>query len=546
MASADEYAAWIVSNADKKGTPEFQTVAQAYQQAKGESVAAAAPVVPAPRGPVEQGQLGDIVAPLATSMIAAPLSGLAGIAGAVLPGPPGQGADWVRKTQDAITYQPRTPTGQAVTAAVSYPFEKIAQGADWAGGKAAEATGSPALGAAVNAGIQSLPILAGAGLRKIVPGGETPGMIATREARKASAAQTDAAATAAREAGYALPPTQTNPTLINQFLEGVGGKIKTAQALSEKNQPVSNQLIRQNFGLPPDAPLTVDALAAVRKDAGQAYEPVRGAGEVIASPEYSAALDQIEAPYRKAASGFPKAAKSDVIGAVESVRVPKFDAGSGVDQISIMRENADAAYRSGDASLGRAYKGIAGALEAELERHLAQAGPSNILQNFRDARTTIAQTYTVQKHLQPNGNIDAKGLANELKKKPLTGNIETVAKFGSEFPKAAQVPEKFGGVPMSPFDHFMSLGSLGSAIVSGHPSLALGAALPLARPALRKMLGSDAYQRNMVAPPDYGPSLASRLLALPQHQLAMLLGMGEEQQRRQPGLLGQLSSDRIE
>lgn len=37
MASADEYAAWIVSNADKKGTPEFETVAKAYQEAKAET-----------------------------------------------------------------------------------------------------------------------------------------------------------------------------------------------------------------------------------------------------------------------------------------------------------------------------------------------------------------------------------------------------------------------------------------------------------------------------------------------------------------------------
>ena len=37
MASADEYAAWIVKNADKKGTPEFETVASAYKLAKSDS-----------------------------------------------------------------------------------------------------------------------------------------------------------------------------------------------------------------------------------------------------------------------------------------------------------------------------------------------------------------------------------------------------------------------------------------------------------------------------------------------------------------------------
>jgi hypothetical protein len=42
MASSEEYAAWIVKNADKKGTPEFDTVAQAYKLSR------AAPAAPAP------------------------------------------------------------------------------------------------------------------------------------------------------------------------------------------------------------------------------------------------------------------------------------------------------------------------------------------------------------------------------------------------------------------------------------------------------------------------------------------------------------------
>ena len=45
MATADQYAEWIVSNADKRGTPEFDTVAQAYQMAKSGDT----PAVPATR-----------------------------------------------------------------------------------------------------------------------------------------------------------------------------------------------------------------------------------------------------------------------------------------------------------------------------------------------------------------------------------------------------------------------------------------------------------------------------------------------------------------
>lgn len=43
MATADDYAAWIVQNADKKGTPDFDTVAKAYQLAKGQEPQPAPP-----------------------------------------------------------------------------------------------------------------------------------------------------------------------------------------------------------------------------------------------------------------------------------------------------------------------------------------------------------------------------------------------------------------------------------------------------------------------------------------------------------------------
>lgn len=54
MATADDYAGWIVKNAAKKGTPEFETVAAAYREALAEEQAApsAAPApseVPGPR-----------------------------------------------------------------------------------------------------------------------------------------------------------------------------------------------------------------------------------------------------------------------------------------------------------------------------------------------------------------------------------------------------------------------------------------------------------------------------------------------------------------
>ena len=50
-----------------------------------------------------------------------------------------------------------------------------------------------------------------------------------------------AAIQAARSQGYVIPPTQANPTLGNRLLEGMAGKLTTAQNASAANQGVTNR-----------------------------------------------------------------------------------------------------------------------------------------------------------------------------------------------------------------------------------------------------------------------------------------------------------------
>lgn len=447
----------------------------------------------------------DAGASLASGMVAGPVSGLAGIAGTLLPGKSGQGADWVRKTQEAMTYEPRTDLGKGITTAVSYPFQKLADAGDAAGTGTAEGTGSPVAGAAANTALQAIPLILG----RVGPAGESAATLARRSTLKKAGEQYDAGTVAAKEAGYVVPPTQANPSLLNQILEGVAGKIKTAQSASLKNQDVTNGIVRKSLGIADDAPLNVDSLNKVRSEAGAAYERVRGAGTVTADEAYGKALDAIAEPYHRAAKDFPKGAKTEVINAVESARVPSFDAGSAVDQIRLFRNEADKAYRGGDKSLGGAYKGIAGALEDQLGRHLELSGaPADALAAFQQARQTIAQTYTVEKHLKSDGNVDAVGLSRELKRKPLSGGLRTVAEFGEQFPKAAQKPERVGGVPVSALD--ASIG--GAAALALHNPYALAAVA--ARPLVRSAILSKPYQNAAVAPPSYGPSSFSRLSGL--------------------------------
>lgn len=90
---------------------------------------------------------------LISGAIAGPVSGFAGMAGTAIPGPKGQGAAWTQGVGQALTYEPRTQGGRTALGAIAYPFEKVAEGADWAGERVSEVAG-PAAGAGVNAALQ--------------------------------------------------------------------------------------------------------------------------------------------------------------------------------------------------------------------------------------------------------------------------------------------------------------------------------------------------------------------------------------------------------
>lgn len=133
MATADEYAAWIVKNADKRGTPEFDTVAKAYELAKGEETTARTQqqLAPAPKEPSIGEQLigaGETALTLGTGATTGTLGTLAGtLAGLsqqILSGQFGT-PEAMREVEkaaaagaQALTYQPRTQAGQEQVQAV--------------------------------------------------------------------------------------------------------------------------------------------------------------------------------------------------------------------------------------------------------------------------------------------------------------------------------------------------------------------------------------------------------------------------------------------
>ena len=132
MATADEYAAWIVKNSAKRGTPEFDTVAQAYQLAKGEETTATFQQqnAPLPQEPGVMDQIvgaGETALTLGTGAVGGTLGTLAGtlqgLSQQILSGNFGtpEAMRAVEKAAaagaQALTYAPRGQAGQEQTQA---------------------------------------------------------------------------------------------------------------------------------------------------------------------------------------------------------------------------------------------------------------------------------------------------------------------------------------------------------------------------------------------------------------------------------------------
>jgi hypothetical protein len=153
------------------------------------------------------GAISEPVTTMVTGLAGTAFGGLAGLAqGAknlVSPGMPA--ADRVAQVQEAMTYQPRTAAGKATTAAagkvLGYPFRKLAEGADAAGGATTDATGSPAAGAAVNTAIQSVPAVLLRG--KVNRGSRSPNSAGAPVAEPPPAPKVSAATEAGRKPGLA-------------------------------------------------------------------------------------------------------------------------------------------------------------------------------------------------------------------------------------------------------------------------------------------------------------------------------------------------------
>lgn len=188
-----------------------------------------------------------------------------------------------------------------------------------------------------------------------------------------------------------------------------------------------------------------------------------------------------------------------------------------VEEIKKLRNDASKTYANPNSDnvaldMAAAQKASATALEELIARNLERDNPT-LLQKFRDARTRIAISHTVEDAMNVgSGKIDAQFLAKELESGvPLSGKLRTVALAAKAHPAAFQNLKGKSVNPFGRMDYLM--GALGTtagaaAHLVGGPVTAGIIAAPIAT---RYGMLSKPYQQGL-GTPSYTNPLAQALL----------------------------------
>lgn len=376
--------------------------------------------------------------------------------------------------------------------------------------------------------------LAGKGLA--LAGGKVADALSKRAANKAAEralqmGSKDATQAEAQAAGLVFPPDQINPSFLNRALGGLSGKIPTEQSASIKNESGLIALAKKDIGLPDDVPLTKETLSQVRSTAGEAYKTLKEFGPLNNQDGgLGKEMQGLTSEYHSLLQDFPSMRNAKIDALVKDLDKPQFNSSSAVELVKRLRKDGRSNLKAFDdpekAALGKIQVGAAHAVENLMERNLEASGNGDFLQVFRNARTTIAKTHTIEDALEEStGKIVAGKIGKAYAKgAPLTGGLETIGKVAQSFPKSVQnVNRAPPGV--SPLDYMAGLIGVGSG------AGAAAGGLPFLRPFVRAGILSGPYQRAMAGGHDAGPGPTAALLAY--------LAKHPEELQKLGGLLGQ-------
>jgi hypothetical protein len=287
-----------------------------------------------------------------------------------------------------------------------------------------------------------------------------------------------------QELGYVVPPSSSGGGFVSRRLESIGGKAAVGQEAAVRNQKVTNEIVREELGLPKHVAVSEQTLENYR--------------------------DRMAAPYREVAAIDQEAAQ-----ALKDLKQARFDANA---NYKFYNRHPDPAVLE----KANSFKQRASSLESYLEDIAANASKPQLVDELRHARKMIAKSYDAEQALNiGTGDFNARSLGKALDNgKPLTGGLATAGRFAEAFPaytrEGATIPTP--GVSKSEALASVMLGLGGFAASGGNPLGLAAAALPLASGPVRSTVLSGPYQS--MARPSYDPALK------PESQLQSLIRLG--------------------
>lgn len=313
----------------------------------------------------------------------------------------------------------------------------------------------------------------GTGLAKGIDAGSTAAATALREAQDATRRET---LRLGKELGYVIPPSVIRPSITTDTLNSIGGKAATAQEAIRRNQPITNQAVREELKLPPNTAFSDQALNAARIIPNKVY-----AEAASVTPQAKIILDEF------------KQAQSDANRAFAAYRdMPKKDP-SVLAKAKQLQADADSAF-------------------SRLEAEAISAGKPDIGPKLKEARVTLAKIGLAQDAMNKgDGNISAKVIGDAYAAgEKLTGNFEKIGRFQNAF---WQTVKDAADTPPSGVNQLMqyiapATGAVLGKGMGGYPGAASAMAAMMMTPrTAREVMLSKLYQNKFLRP-DYGPMRA--------------------------------------
>jgi hypothetical protein len=383
--------------------------------------------------------------------------------------------------QKGIDFATQGAVGGALTGGASLPRAiagaALGAGSGVAAGATQEATGNPAL--AATAGM--LPMVPG-----MRPSGVTPPLKSQNQVKNETFV-------AGQQLGLKAPPSSMKPTFVGNRIEGIGGKAALGQETALENQQVVNKVAKAEAGLAPDQDITVKTLKAVRSEISAPYEEIRALPGIPAK--------QVGVWHGGMGPPSPMMSKTPA-----NPKQLIEDWQSNNSKISDLWNDYK---RNGRVETLNEYRGARATqetIEKNIEAAAIAANRADLVPALREARVKLAKNFDVERALNlGDGNVDPAVLGRMYDHgSPLTGGLETIAKFQQAFPNAMRESAKVPTPGVSKIEALASL-SLGMA---GHGS-GLGwfpMGLPLISGPARSLALSTVMQGNR----QYGPGLLSQ------------------------------------